>query len=837
MNEELKIIITAETDRATKEMGKIQTELGDVAKQSETTSKSFSSSMKSIGGAVAGAAKVVGGAVLAIGAALVGVAKSTEEYREAQGKLVSAFQAVGGSAGQAKDTYKDLYRFLGDSDKATEAAAHLAKLTTNEQELAQWTKALQGVYASYGDSLPIEGLTEAANETAKVGQVTGALADALNWAGVSEDAFNASLASMNSEAEREAYIRETLSGLYNDAANLYEKNNGAILAQRESQARLNETLAEVGQAAQPLLTSLTDLANALLSAVAPALEAVIPYITAFIDAISKAVSWVMTFVNALLGKKSKTTETVEEISSGFNSAASGVGGITSGLEEATGAAEKLKRATQGFDELNVMADNSSSGSGGSGSSGGSGGGGGGSGGANIGTGLTDALEETASGAEGFGGKISEVFNGLLDKVGEWAELFTPAVDAWQEAFDNIDWSGAKESVGNGLDSLKEGFTNLSTYVVEEFTPNITNSFSENIAPIMSDVLNFGLDEAGKSFETYAETVEKATNDIVIPALESIEMVATDSFEGVNKAWTKHGGSFLTELGKAFDGMRSGWDKFYSNVIVPIFNSAKEIWDKVWVEHLKPLWDELCDAFLDIGTNIGILWNTYIKPYLSLLTDWLYPKIVNVVRTIGDVVSAITSGFIDRIKGIITTIKGLIQFITGVFTGDWKKAWEGVKNIFKGIWESLVAIFKTPINIAIALINGMLRGIGNAINGVIRTINKLSFKVPDWVPVLGGKDFSFNIKEVTMPQIPALAQGGITTGDTLARIGEGGFKEAVLPLERNTEWMDMLADRLANRNGTPSKIVLMLDSKELGWANINSINSITRQTGELQLQLV
>lgn len=834
MNEELKIIISAEVDRAVKEMNKVQNELGDVAKQGEKTSKSFGSSMKSIGGAIAGAAKVVGGAV----GALVAAVKSTEQYRESQAKLNSAFQAMGGSAAQAKDTYKDLYRFLGDSDKATEAASHLAKLTTNEQELAQWTKALQGVYATFGDSLPIEGLTEAANETAKVGKVTGALADALNWAGVSEDAFNASLASMNSEAEREAYIRQTLSGLYNDAANLYEKNNGAILAQREAQARLKETLAQVGQAAQPLLTSLTDLANALLSAVAPALEAVIPYITAFIDAISKAVSWVMTFINALLGKKSKTTETVEEISNGFGGAASSVGGITSGLEEATGAAEKLKRATQGFDELNVMQDNSSSGGGSGSGSGSGGGGGGGISGANVGTGLTDALEETASGAEGFGGKISEVFNGLLDKVGEWAELFTPAIDAWQEAFDNIDLSGAKESVANGLDSLKESFTDLSTYVLEEFTPNVTNSFSENIAPIVSDVLNFGISEAGKTFETYATTVENATNDIVIPALESIEMVATDSFEGVNKAWTKHGGSFLTELGKAFDGMRSGWDKFYSNVIVPIFNSAKEIWDKVWVEHLKPLWDELCDALLDIGTNIGILWNTYIKPYLSLLTDWLYPKIVNVVRTIGDVVSAITSGFIDRIKGIITTIKGLIQFITGVFTGDWKKAWEGVKNIFKGIWESLVAIFKTPINTAIALINGMIRGIVDAINGVIRIINKISFTIPDWVPGLGGKGFNPNIKEMSIPNgIPQLAQGGITMGDTLARIGEGGFKEAVLPLERNTEWMDILADRLANRGGTPSKIVLMLDSKELGWANINSINSITRQTGELQLQLV
>ena len=91
--------------------------------------------------------------------------------------------------------------------------------------------------------------------------------------------------------------------------------------------------------------------------------------------------------------------------------------------------------------------------------------------------------------------------------------------------------------------------------------------------------------------------------------------------------------------------------------------------------------------------------------------------------------------------------------------------------------------------------------------------------------------------MTAPQIPALAEGGIAIGETLARIGEGGRKEAVLPLEQNTEWLDMLADRLAARSAAPSKIILNVDGKELGWASINGINNITRQTGTLQLALV
>ena len=108
-------------------------------------------------------------------------------------------------------------------------------------------------------------------------------------------------------------------------------------------------------------------------------------------------------------------------------------------------------------------------------------------------------------------------------------------------------------------------------------------------------------------------------------------------------------------------------------------------------------------------------------------------------------------------------------------------------------------------------------------------------MPDWVPNLGGKRFGFNISTISAPRIPYLANGGIVNSATLAMIGERG-KEAVLPLENNTGWMDALADKLSARNNAPSKIVLMLDSKELGYATINSINNITSQTGRLQLNV-
>ena len=240
-------------------------------------------------GAIAGAAT----AILALGA-------STAEYRAEQAKLITAFEAAGGSATEAKETYNDLFRVLGDSGQATEAAAHLAKLTTEEQALAEWTNICQGVYATFGDSIPIEGLTEAANETAKTGALTGSLADALNWAGISEDAFAESLAACATEQEREKLIRETLNGLYSDAAAKYEENNAAVLAQNEANQKMSDSLAKVGEAVAPINTALTELAADVLAQLEPYItefaQNYLPQITEALsgvgDAIGKVITWI-----------------------------------------------------------------------------------------------------------------------------------------------------------------------------------------------------------------------------------------------------------------------------------------------------------------------------------------------------------------------------------------------------------------------------------------------------------------------------------------------------------------------------------------------------------------
>lgn len=272
MNEELKVIISAEIGNLKKNISEAKKEISGFKDQVAKVSKNVDADFKKLSEGIKKGGKVMATSVAAVGAAFLALGPATEKYRQSQAQLASAFEASGGTADEAKKAYNDLYRVLGDNDNATEAATHIAKLTADQKEQAQWTTICKGVWATYGNSLPIEGLTEAANETANVGKVTGVLADALNWAGVSEDEFNKKLAACNTEAEREKLIRETLSGLYDDAASKYEKNNAAILAQNEAQAKLNEAMAKLGEVAAPIITMLTTLGADVLTAITPYIQ-------------------------------------------------------------------------------------------------------------------------------------------------------------------------------------------------------------------------------------------------------------------------------------------------------------------------------------------------------------------------------------------------------------------------------------------------------------------------------------------------------------------------------------------------------------------------------------
>ena len=202
-----------------------------------------------------GLSNLVGGIKDAIGS-FMSLADETREYREDLNKLQTAFTTAGFTTEQATDVYKDFYAVLGEEDRSVEAVSHLAKLVDSEKDLQTWTDICTGVWATFGDSLPIEGLTEASNETAKTGQLTGVLADALTWAGKSESEFQEKLDSLNTEQERSAFITETLNGLYSDTADVYRENNASIMEANKAQSDYADAMAKMGEKIEPVTTAL-----------------------------------------------------------------------------------------------------------------------------------------------------------------------------------------------------------------------------------------------------------------------------------------------------------------------------------------------------------------------------------------------------------------------------------------------------------------------------------------------------------------------------------------------------------------------------------------------------
>lgn len=259
--------------------------LNETAENAGSSSKEVESAVNKVGSVALGLGKAVVTAGAVIGGAWLAAIEGSREYRTEMGKLDTAFVTNGHSSEAAKRTYSDLNSVLGDSGQAVEAANHLALLTNNEQDLQTWTDICTGVYATFGASLPIEGLTEAANETAKVGEVTGPLADALNWAGISEDSFNDKLAACSNEQERQKLIMETLNGTYSKASEQYKKTNEDVIAAEKAQEKLTDAFAELGRIGEPILTLIK-------TKVADMVAAAIPHLERFINKIKDAAKWI-----------------------------------------------------------------------------------------------------------------------------------------------------------------------------------------------------------------------------------------------------------------------------------------------------------------------------------------------------------------------------------------------------------------------------------------------------------------------------------------------------------------------------------------------------------------
>lgn len=276
-------------------------ETEDLGDEAEKTGGAF----EGMGGKLASAAKVGIGAVVAGAAAAVGAlvasAEATREYRTEMGKLTTAYDAAGQSTEAAETAYKKLYSVIGETDQSVEAAQQIALLADSEKDVAQWADLAAGVVGRFGDALQPETFFEAANETIKLGEATGAYVQLLEGAGYNVDEFNAGLAACTTESEKQAYMLEITEELLGGAADTYREVNAEVMRANDANEAWTATMAEAGAAVEPILTDIKMLGASLLGELMPGITGVTEAFRGLIngeegsaEAVGEALSFLLT---------------------------------------------------------------------------------------------------------------------------------------------------------------------------------------------------------------------------------------------------------------------------------------------------------------------------------------------------------------------------------------------------------------------------------------------------------------------------------------------------------------------------------------------------------------
>lgn len=453
----------------------------------------------------------------------------------------------------------------------------------------------------------------------------------------------------------------------------------------------------------------------------------------------------------------------------------------------------------------------------------------------------DALLESILGLlENIVSVLADVTAGIGDSFGKATEtLFPTMIEFAKSVSDSLSniADGFRIIWDNGGQTLFDGIVQLIGQVAElimKLSSGIFSDFSvvfkDIIAPAIGEVFDIVGDLLGK----LAEFIEWINNNsALVETLATIIGSIALAIGLVNGAVAVYNGVMVaynaitwlctygsTALGVAL--LSVNWPLVLITAaiaaVIAIGVLLYKHWDTV-KEKCGQVWDWIKNKFQAFSDWLGSVFST----------DWS-----SKFGIIGEVVNAYLANIKSCIEAVKRVFSGIIDFVAGVFTGDWSRAWEGVKNIFGGIFDGILAVAKAPINGILALINGLI----SAINIAIKGINKINIKVPNWVPGLGGKKFGFSIPQI--PKINYLAKGGIVDQPTLSMVGEAG-KEAVIPLENNTGGLDLLAEKLIDKldKGNSSQrgditLVVQLGKTEFGRFVIDSINNVTKLSGECEL---
>lgn len=367
----------------------------------------------------------------------------------------------------------------------------------------------------------------------------------------------------------------------------------------------------------------------------------------------------------------------------------------------------------------------------------------------------------------------------------WSDIKNNAVMTWQSIQEDM------QTTGENLVALWTSYWSDFNDVIENWGQPIINSISKLFNSIWSTAID--------------------------PAVQFITKAWADFTGILLDLWNEHGADLLNNIGEFVHTTIGLFQSIYDNVLEPIITPLLETLSWLWDKHLSGLVKKIGEFVMKLANGALEIYNNFIAPVVSWLSDIFSPIWSIVSSSVIGVFGSLIAYLSDMVGNIIDMFSEIIDFLTGVFTGNWKKAWTGIKNIFKSIVSGFANIFKLPINLIIDGINAFISG-----------LNKI--KIPNWVPLVGGKGFD-------VPKIPKLAQGAVIppNREFLAVLGDqkqGRNIEAPESLLR-----DIYAEGNAETNALLQQLIQVMqkgmtvnvDGKQLMRINREAETRVGRQT--------
>ena len=531
------------------------------------------------------------------------------------------------------------------------------------------------------------------------------------------------------------------------------------------------------------------LKAAFLTLAQPILQVVIPVFVKLVNILTQVVTAIAKFFGMLSGKSWASQK----------SAAQGLNEEQKALEGVGSAAEDASKSMASFDEINQLTDNSASAAGG---------GAGGAASTEIAPDFSnlDMAEDKLHDILGLVGaiaagllawKIASLFTNDLSKI--WGIALAVAgafalvyfwLDAWNNGIDLQNFLGMLAGLAALAVGLAIAFGPIAAGIalvvgglamlVVGIKDVIENGFNlVNTLTIIAGLLAAGI---GISLLTGSW----------IPLLIAgflAALVALVSFTG-------HGEELIQGLKNIIDG----FGKFFKGVFTGDMKLA--------VEGIKQIWEGMKQTWNAIVNSIRDAWKAFI--------DWLRTSNIPFIAQFFNRIGILMSNLYASIKQILS---GIVKFVSGVFTGNWTKAWEGVTEIFKGIWNGIVSIVETAINFIVS-----------GVNLLISALNTIHFEIPDWVPLIGGKSFGISIPMVANVQLPRLAEGAVIPPNREFMAVLGDQKNGT-NIETPLETMVQAFKQAMNESGGRSQtIILQLNGREFARAVYKANNEETQRVG-------